>query len=105
MGIRSYFQHSIEIISTGNNIFLLNVTFILEKNPKYINRFCDGKTAIALTSFLPVGLLRSKFNAIFRKQNKIFISGIGYFWLFLNLSHPWYHHILLLMRDIMVISL
>ena len=77
MGRCSYFQHSIENIGIGNKIFLLNVTFILEKNPKYINRFCDDMTAIALTSFLPVELLRSKLNAIFRKQNKIFISGIG----------------------------
>ena len=64
-------QHSIEIISIGNNIFQLNVTFMLEKNPKYINRFCDWMASIVLTSFPPVELLRSNCNAIYRKQNKI----------------------------------
>ena len=46
------------------------------ENPKDINRFCDCMAAIVLTSFLPVELIRSKCNAIFRKQNKISISGM-----------------------------
>ena len=89
----SHFQHSIEIISIGNNIFLLNATFILDKHPKYITRFCDGMAAIVLTSFHPVELLRSRRNAIFRKQNKIYISGMWYFWLILNrASNPNNHY-------------